>query len=48
MAWMSQCRQMSQEQNVSMGRDCQIPQGPRVLVQFMEVVIGDLGHLEFT
>lgn len=48
MAWTSQCGQMSQEQSVSMGGDCRIPQGPRVLVQLMEVVVGDLGHLEFT
>lgn len=39
---------MSQEQTVFMGRDCWIPQGPRVLVQLMGVVTGDLEPLEFT
>lgn len=48
MACTSQCGWMSQKENVFMGRDCWIPQGPRVLVQFMEVVTGDLGHLEFS
>lgn len=31
-----------------MGMDCWIPQSPKILGQFVEVVAGDMGYLEFT